>query len=234
METSWQMLPDLRALRTTFFRRQLAYAMSYEYSVKCASSHASGNLTVQLGLDTSPLRPARGKKRLFVDKADHSAKELSQSRVFHVLGDQRVPGLDGLGHEVPAGFYIRGLDESVALHEFEDESSTDGKSDDENSEISYGSIEGRMVLVAKEEKADGDALRIAVTYEGTLQPTEPIRTSGVDHAKGVVVASAFVIPFFETLHPKYHWLTENACLAFGTWNLREGIVTASFDVYCAG
>ena len=62
----------------------------------------------------------------------------------------------------------------------------------------------------------------------------PPRSGNLDpRSARVVRANAFVTTFFETTHPKYHWLTEQACIAFGTWELGAGIVNASFDVYCA-
>jgi hypothetical protein len=225
---SMQTPPDLRALRTTFLDKQLAYALSYAYKISCVSSYMPGEVTVRLSFDAAPWRPQRNDEqlkdrisRLSVTDADLKNENLNNARVFHVLGDQRVPGLDQLGHEVPVGFHVRGLDESVALRQIIDE----------EAEISAGFIAGRMVLVSPHDKIDGEQLRIPVTYDGTLQLKEPFDTTS--SSTGDVSASAFVVPFFETTHPKYHWLTENACLAFGEWKLSKGVVTASFDVYSA-
>jgi Protein of unknown function (DUF3237) len=269
-QTTWETLPDLRALRTTFLQKQLAYAMSYQYEVACASSYMPGNLNVRLALDTTPRAPPE-------------TSEAYGSLVFHVIGDERVPGLDGLGYEVPVRFGIRGLDESVALYEFEKivgpgtttrdakktsntddgaakparQKSSDGVAkpdrratkegsaegdtaavetrvdESESGELSYGIINGRMVLFSDENRIDGEQLSISVTYDGMLQPKETITTTTFDPADGKMVLRAFVIPFFETRHPKYHWLTESACLAFGTWELANGVVKATFDVYLA-
>jgi len=84
------------------------------------------------------------------------------------------------------------------------------------------------------ERTDGEAIRIAVTYDGLLQLPDPLTMKDLHHkAKKAVAASAYVIPFFETDHPKYHWLSEQASVAFGTWRLENGVVTASYDVYSA-
>ncbi len=190
-------LPDLRVVRTSFLDKQLAYAFSYEYTLDCYGVYASSPSTTRLSL-----RPGR----------EGSAK------VFHVLRDDRVPGIDGLGHDIPAQFHVTGLDESAFgwVH------------------ATSGTLEGRMVLESPTEKTDNDFIRISVTYGGALQLPDSLKMIDIDpDATKAICASAFVIPFFETTHPKYHWLTEQACLAFGTWQLRKRTVTASFDVYCA-
>jgi hypothetical protein len=212
----WPKIDDLRALRTTFLEKQLSYALSFEYESECTDIRPH---VVHPGEESSMHFPAR---TLHVDK----------SHVFTVRGVTRVPGLDGLGHDVPSDFRIGTHQEDVFLRV-----SRDSK---ERLEVAGGSIaSGRMVLVAPVggDKKDGEVAKISVTYDGTLRLEDAIAMKQVEDLRKVgehpLRAQAYVTPFFETTHPKYHWLTENACIAFGTWEFANNRVTASFDVYAA-
>jgi hypothetical protein len=201
------------------------------YEVPCARSFVRSDKSLRICIDPSILRiDKHSAEGPFIgtlpDDMHRAALRRKRARdlssVFHVLGDQRVPGPDGTGSETPRGFDVRGLDENVALHEIEED----------ELELSAGSISGRMVWVPPKRTRETEAQQIAVSYDGTIQLTEGIQLP-VEHATKTVRATAFVVPFFETKHPKFHWLTESAFIAFGTWELLEGVVKASFDVYAA-
>jgi hypothetical protein len=224
-QISWPKIDDLRALRTVFLEKKLAYALSYSYESTCVdirrnASFADPDLARTL-LDASVLFPARG---LFGD-AHH---------VFNVLGATRVPGLDGSGRDVPVNFSIEGHQEDVVLRV-----SRDSKG---HLEIGAGSVaSGRMVLVApaKGDRLDGEPAKIGVTYDGVVRLEDPIALGQIGEINDVgnhaLRARAYVTLFFETTHPKYHWLTENAFIAFGTWEFdnRTSRMKSSFDVYAA-
>jgi hypothetical protein len=139
--------------------------------------------------------------------------------VFHVFGDRRVPGLDGRGYDCPLGA-LTTLDETTTFQ-------IDG---------SVGSIEGRMVITT------ADAVVINAIYDGTLHVPGHLVVLASGGAE--VVGKTFLALHFETSHPKYHWLTEHAAVAFGTWTLHPEIeaerkageprrALARYDVYNA-
>jgi hypothetical protein len=132
-------------------------------------------------------------------------------RVFHVFDHQWVPGLDGRAHDVPEG-EIEQMVDSILVREGENVAER----------WSVGTIEGRMTL------RTSDEIVIPATYSGTVQLAAYVDPCHIPEA---IAGKAFVIPIFDASHPKYHWLTEQACIAFGIWELRDNHVKASFDVY---
>jgi hypothetical protein len=197
MRPNFVPLADVRELRTRFLEKELAYALSYEYKLWAGAVYAPLPKTLRLRL-----RP--------------SGPE--EARVFHVLGDDRVPGLDEKGHDVPTDFDVAGVDEVIV--------GSEGSS--------ALSMEGRMIFQARRDMTDNELIRIAVSYEGALMLPEPITMKDFTPTmKEPIRAKAYVVPFFETTHPRYHWLTEQASIGFGTWTLDKDVVTASFDVYAA-
>jgi hypothetical protein len=135
--------------------------------------------------------------------------------VFHVLDALSVQGVDGHAHDCPTGTIER-VDESIVFP----------------SDVAVGIVEGRMTL------RTADDVVIDVPYSGVLQlDAHPsVLFAGPD---GDRTGRLFLTARFETLHPKYHWLSENTCLAFGTWKAdRTGAsggrrVRAKLDVYAA-
>ena|ERR1700690_933549 len=214
-QSSLEPLPDLRELRTTFLGKQLAYALSYEYTLQHVRRGPPADGSVQLRLHADP-----------PDRSSGDVVNRERDTVFHVLGGDRVPGLDNLGRDVPKSFKIRSANESVTFYAPADQNRL--------VDVSSGAIKGRMILEAPR-PTDVEPLSICMAYDGTLQLLEAVNLDKTEGGvpRETVRASAFIVPFFETLHPKYHWLTENACIAFGTWELDGGVVAASFDVYCA-
>jgi Protein of unknown function (DUF3237) len=204
--------PDLREVRTTFLDKQVAYALSYGYELDHIGSSRPER--------TGEKHPSLGESLRLRLKARE------QGEVFHVLGGDRVAGLDETGRDVPIAFKLRGLEEAVVL-------SGAGNAPT----VSSARVEGRMVLEAPDggDKTSREPVRISVTYDGVLRFERPVVLGDIlakNAAKETLRASAFVTPFFETIHPKYHWLVENVCIAYGTWELDgRGGVKASFDVY---
>ena len=177
---------DLRALRTQFFAKKLEYACS------CDST-----LTLTYGDLTC------GRSRL--------RSTLTAGAVFNVLGDRRVPGLDGRGYDSPKG-HIKSLDETVTFA----------------GNRTVGSIEGRMIVETI------DKVVLYLTYDGVLQLGDDLSAVRANDVEGRACISAQ----FETSHPKYHWLVEHAAVAFGTWratnaNGEQSVVEACYDIYSA-
>ena len=200
---------DLRSVRTEFFGKDLSYALSFEYNLQYEGPGVPNERSVRLLV----ARP----------KPPHHVV----GTVFHVLGVDRVPGLDKRGRDVPLNYRLSGRDETLVLRA--------EKKQAVGLVWSFATFDGRMMLDAGDgdEKTDDEPIRISLSYDGTLQLLEPIRIEEVvPKLQRTIVASAFASVFFETTHPKYHWLTENACIAYGTWALDEkGKIAASFDVY---
>jgi Protein of unknown function (DUF3237) len=200
------LLPDLRELRTTFLERRLAYALSFSYGPMISTLFTSSAQRLALRVSAPLAGPDQG-------------------QVFHALGDDRVPGLDARGHDLPVGFRVRGVTETVGLRWQQSEGGS--------GESWSGSVEGRLLLQQPLEDPEREPLRISVTYDGTLQLEESIRQSGAGAPQRDLRARAYITPFFETDHPRYHWLCETASIAFGTWEVKDGSASASFDVYSA-
>jgi len=208
---------DLRSIRTSFLDKGIAYALSFGFTLESTGLVRKDERSLQLGLRAPPSPGAN-------------------DVVFHVLGGDRVPGLDKKGRDLPAGFVVKPLDATILFHAQQDPSLAPL----EDQELVFASLQGRLTFEAtpsdartRGEKTDGEPIRISVSYDGTIQPRETTTFAALKLPPAQAIrASAFVAPFFETTHPKYHWLTENACIAYGTWALEEsGAIVASFDVY---
>lgn len=208
---------DLRSIRTSFLDKGIAYALSFGFTLECTGIVRKDARSLQLALKV-PTSPG------------------ANDVVFHVLGGDRVPGLDKNGRDLPAWFLVKALDATILLHADKDLPSTSP----DDRELVFASLRGRLTFEAAQadgrmrgEKTDGEPIRISVSYDGTLQPQETVAFSALKLPIAQAMrAGAFIAPFFETTHPKYHWLTENACIAYGTWALEEsGAIVASFDVY---
>lgn len=137
---------------------------------------------------------------------------------FHVLDATSVPGVDGRKHNCPIG-EIDYLEESVLFRE--------------NSLV--GDIEGRMSFVTEDEA------RIDATYTGTLQfRAAPVRGREDEFPAEDFEAAARIVPVFVSLDTRYRWLSEAACVAFGTWTARRlrnsctRTVSSRLDVYSLG
>jgi hypothetical protein len=244
MRAGTPLLFDLRALRTRFLDKKLAYALSYSYGMTFAGWRASSQVTRE-GAGRAALRMAFSRPRTALG---HPKSSCGQS--FHVLGSDRVPGIDGLGHDVPIGFRVASLLERVTFDDVDPFwSHAAGQAP---ATTAFGCtrtiVNGRFLLTTPfakrspgvagprvpQESLDGGPLRIAVTYDGTLLPDTELGAAD-DSPPKAFSARAFMNVFFDTAHPKYHWLTESACFAFGTWRLREDhTVRASFDIYSVG
>jgi hypothetical protein len=138
---------------------------------------------------------------------------------FHVLDATSVPGVDGRKHNCPVGT-ITYLEESVLFREHG----------------LIGDVEGRMSFVTEDEA------RIDATYTGTLRfRAAPVAVDAEESFRGEKFeAAARIVPVFVSLDTRYRWLSESACVAFGTWTaervsplgMRE--VDARLDVYSLG
>jgi hypothetical protein len=121
--------------------------------------------------------------------------ETAPAEVFHVRELQRVTAADGKAHDAPLGTASGHAQQLIFTG---DRSAT---------------LEGRMTL----ETAQG-GVRIDVLYRGMLQLSAPgSAVFAEDRCNASLDGRAYLQTKFETLHPKYHWLTERVCVAFGTW-----------------
>jgi hypothetical protein len=192
---------DLRELRTTFLDKRTTYALSFSYGPAACVA----------------FKPARERSALRSDSS-----QLKDSAVFDVLGNDRVPGLDGRGHDTPVGFKVCGLSEAVNWHWRDTPNGLQ--------ELWSGTLEGRMVFESPHDD-ESQRIRIAVTYQGTLQLVDSVRAGNEQAIPTSLEANAFITTFFETDHPRYHWLSQSASLGFGKWAKATDRVSASFDVY---
>jgi hypothetical protein len=202
---------NVRDIRTSFLEKRLDYACSID-----GESFLDTSRTVSLaeGVRVTLLGPSAFEQ------------EGPDLEVFHVRGLRRVMASDGKGHDAPLGIasaHEQGLlfscDEAGAL--------TNAMS---------GSVDGRMTI-----EPTAEPVQIDVVYRGVLQLTaHPSAIFADDHREGLTIhGQIFIRTTFETLHPKYHWLTERVCVAFGTWTAsacRGPIrrVRQSYDLYSTG
>ncbi len=216
---------DLRDLRTRFLDKQLAYALSFQYR----HLHVA-NRVHELVRDNKDTRSLRREL------------EVKHGEVFHVFDDDRVAGLDRTGRDVPRSFTILGLQETLTLTEsakpgLASSAIVEGRmlfeappTSDAPRESTYAEIGPLAPRTAHAEMSDGLPVRISVSYDGVLRFEEPVALDSFP--KNPARASGYIVPLFEAIHPRYHWLTENVCIAYGTWELdAAGAVAASFDVY---
>jgi hypothetical protein len=127
-------------------------------------------------------------------------------QVYHVLDENQVEQNDSI---VGAVSWIR---DSVFV------------SDEER----VAAIDGAVVI-----KTTDDAV-IEAKYKGSLS-LGPLGARSFDagsNGSQVWRAKAFIAPRFDTAYPKYKWLSERQCAAFGILELGHGPTTrATFDVY---
>ncbi len=140
---------------------------------------------------------------------------LSLGNFFHVLDAISIVGVDDRKHNCPVGA-IESIEETVLFRE--------------NGVVA--SIKGRMSINTE------DRASIDVTYQGVLRFRGDATTYfGTGRP---LEGGAWIVPLFETTDTRYRWLSEQTCIAFGTWNAsrvpgaQTRNVTGRLDVYSTG
>jgi hypothetical protein len=173
----------------------------------------------ELAFDEDASMSVPGGVRVLVRRGQGVHDDAPLGSFFHVLDATSVAGVDGRKHNCPIGT-INYQEETVLFRE----------------RSLVGDIEGRMSFETE------DNARIDVTYTGTLRFRAPPFRGGPDEvfAGEKLEAAAWIVPVFVSLDTRYRWLSENACVAFGTWSAARVSerstrkVEARLDVYSLG
>jgi hypothetical protein len=169
----------------------------------------------QLGFDLDAAMVVPGGVRLTVGQRRRSGASTPIGSVFHVLDAFSVEGVDDRKHNCPLGD-IADVRESILLR-------------DDNG---VADVEGRMSIETRDHAA------IEVSYGGKLRFRA--HANSVLATQETLRGGAWLALRFVTTDTRYHWLSENACVAFGTWTAEAVAgsatrnVVMNLDVYSAG
>ncbi len=204
---------NVRDIRTTFLEKRLDYACSMD-----------GESTLDIDRTVSV---AEGVKLTLLGSSFEGGPRPAGAdlELFHVRGLQRVIASDGKAHDAPLG--------QVSAHQQRILFPCDQAGVLANN--LSGAVEGRMTI-----EPTSEPVQIDVLYSGALQlSAHPSALLADEHAGRTINGNVFIQMTFETLHPKYHWLTERVCIAFGTWraSARDKTIRRvrhELDVYSTG